>query len=228
MIYTIEPLFDKATELLDREDRRLQALMQAVSNLSPNPFDPDGVSAMSRALTYVVCGGILEDLLRKLPDALSQDIMALNITRSKLPISLLAVLEAEYFRKCAAQTTTALMERSYILRAASTHSTDIRPTEPFGSVLVIADGTTISSKHLEALWRTLDLPGDWRNEANDLFLMSELREKRNDVAHWLEDPVDIGKSKTYSDLRTLLRRVRNLTDHVYLTLSVWLDDLSRP
>jgi hypothetical protein len=228
MSYTIEVLFEKATDLLDREDRRLQTLMQAVTNLSPSPFDSDGVSAMSRALTYVVCGGILEDLLRNLPDALSQDVMTLNITRNKLPISLLSVLEADYFRKCATQSTTALVERANILRTASVHPNDTRPAQPFGSALVIADGRTISARHFEALWRILELPGDWRNESKDSFLMSELQEKRNDVAHWEVDPVDIGKSKSYSDLRAFLRRTRNLVDHVYLTLLSWLDDLSTP
>jgi hypothetical protein len=228
MSYTIDTIFDRATTLIDREDRRLQALIQARPALSPNPFDPDGVAAMSRALTYVVCGGILEDLLRQLPEALSEDILTLNITRSKVPLSLLAVLEASYFRKCAEQTASALLQRSQLLQAASSHSTDMRPLEPFGSILMLADGTTISAKHFEALWRVLDLPGDWRNDVRDRFLVLEIHDKRNDIAHWLADPVDIGRSKTYSDLRSLLRQVRNLTDHIYLTISAWLDDLAKP
>jgi hypothetical protein len=223
MTYAIEPVFFKATSLLDREGKRLQALEQARPHLSNHPFDPDGVSAMSRALTFVICGGILERLMRDLPPALSLDLISLKVQRNELPVGLLATLEASEFRKCANQDAGALSVRARLVKSIVSHRSDSRSVTDFGADLILADGKTVNSKQFSALWDILNLPGDWRSEPNDLLLLRELQSKRNDVAHWEQDPVKIGRSRSYRDLQDLTKALGRLLDHVYLHLCEWLD-----
>lgn len=224
--YSIELLFDEVAECIDREDRRLQALDNARSSLIPGSFDMDGIAAMSRVLTYVVCGGLLEHLMRDLPHALVSDVVAIGVVRNKLPTGLLAVTEAANFRKCFAQNPGAVLARIELLQKITAHATDNRPVEDFTSGFVLADGTTIDMKQFEAVWNVLDLPGDWRNQVTDGLLLSELRSKRNEIAHWESDPVDIGRTRTYVDLRRILRQLRDLLDHLCLNICDWLDSLT--
>lgn len=224
--YSTELLFNAVAEHIDREDRRLQALQNASPALIQDAFDIDGIGAMSKVLTYVVCGGLLEWLMRELPQALVDDVLVMNAARNKLPIGLLAVLESPTFRKCIEQNPSGILARIELLTTTSQHLIDSRPVEDFADSFVLADGTTIGTKQFEVLWRTLGLSGDWRNRASDSFLVRELRSKRNEIAHWENDPVDIGRSRTYSDLRSALRQLRDLLDHVCLHVCNWLDALA--
>ncbi|WP_139318754.1 MULTISPECIES: hypothetical protein [unclassified Pseudonocardia] len=229
MTWQTEDLFDAATDLVDREARRLHAL-GAIAKNHPDKFDKEGVFAMSRALTYVVCGGILEKLMRDLPAAISDDVLSLRLQRSDVPSSLLAVLAASSFQKCNQRTTRTLIARVGLLVEAFQHASDARPMTAFGDDLALADGTTIAVAQFEALWVLLDLPGHWHNIPADALLMRELTQKRNDVAHWDIDPVDVGKSRNMADLVKITTQLRSLLDHVGLTVCEWLDGLtnSRP
>lgn len=226
--YATELLFDQAAQDIDREDRRLQALENAGTALIIGSFDVDGVAAMSRAMTYVICGGLLEWLMRELPQALVDDIISTAVIRGNLPIGLLAVLEAPTFRKCIDKTPGGLLARVELLLTVSQHSKDVRPVDDFRDNLVLADGTTIGVVQFEAIWQTLGLAGDWQNRSSDILLLRELRSKRNEVAHWENDPVLVGRSRTYSDLRALLRQLRDLLDHLCLNVCDWLDKLAAP
>jgi hypothetical protein len=224
--YRIELLFNEVAECIDREDRRLQALENAQSSLISGLFDKDGVAAMSRALTYVVCGGLLERLMRDLPKAIATDVVTIGVVRNQLPIGLLAVTEDTIFRKCFAQSPNAVLARIELLEKVTSHAADRRPVEDFTPGFVLADGTTIGVKQFEAIWSTLDLPGDWHNQVTDVLLLKELRSKRNEIAHWESDPVDIGRTRTYNDLRQVLRQLRDLLDHLFLNICDWLDVLA--
>jgi hypothetical protein len=118
------------------------------------------------------------------------------------------------------------LARVKLLQAASEHSNDVRPVDDFESDLKLADGTTVDNRHFEAIWYLLGLSGDWRNRATDTLLVHELKIKRNEIAHWESDPVDIGRSRTYSDLRLVLRQLRDLLDHLCLNICDWLDGLA--
>ncbi|GAA1388913.1 hypothetical protein [Catellatospora chokoriensis] len=225
MTYAIETVFGKAITQLERERRRLSALDQARQHLVQDLFDSDGVSAMSRALTYVVCGGILEQLMRDLPQALSTDLVAKTVLRSQLPAGLLAILEASEFKRCATSTTSTLSVRASLIRSIAGHGSDNRLVSDFAQDLIIADGTTITTRHFKVLWDVLELPGDWRNDAKDQFLVSEISSKRNDVAHWEMDPVDVGRSKSYSDLLSSIDALIKLVDHIHLHIWDWLDQV---
>lgn len=223
MSYAIDAVFTRATTLLERERRRLNALNQARGHIVADVFDTDGIASMSRALTYVVCGGILEQLMRELPEALSADLLAMRLVRNQLPYGLLSILEATEFRKCGNQSAHALHARANLVKSIVGHGTDIRAVVDFSTDLVIADGTSIGIKHFIMLWAVLGLPGVWYNESMDMLLLRELTDKRNNIAHWEEDPVDVGRSKSYSDLMSAITALIKLIDHVYLHVADWLD-----
>lgn len=225
-LYNVEQLFDDVAASLDREDRRLQALNNARSSLIADSFDLDGVAAMSRVLTYVVCGGLLERLMRDLPQALATDVLAIGVVRNKLPVGLLAVIEAAAFRKCVTQSPLGVLARVELLQKIAQHSDDGRQVGDFVSDFVLADGTTIDTKQFEAIWSILGLSGDWRNQVTDRLLLSELKNKRNEIAHWENDPVAVGRTRTYGDLRKMLRQLRDLLDHLCLHICDWLDALA--
>ena len=222
MSYSIESLFDRVNESIDREDLRLQALE---GSLTVDQFDSDGVAAMNRALTYVICGGLLEWLMRDLPQALADDVIALGTIRNRLPMGLLAPIESAAFRKCTEQTARGLLARVTLLATIGQHANDTRIVDDFGASLLLADGSSIGPKQFEALWHVLGLSGDWQNSGTDRVLLEELKSKRNAIAHWESDPVDVGRSRSYSDLRRALSQLRDLIDHLYLHVCDWLDRL---
>ncbi|NBE95197.1 hypothetical protein FE391_20170 [Nonomuraea sp. KC401] len=222
MYASIERVFEEANQNLQRERRRLELLQQSAQELGS--YDQDGFAAMGRALSYVVMGGVLENLMRDLPSAIAADLVALRISRSRLPIGLLSVLDAAHFRRCSGDTVQALIARASLLRSASNHATDGRLVENFSDLLKLADGSTVGSKNFEALWMLFDMPGDWRNIPQDLLLVQEITAKRNDVAHWLQDPVEVGRSKRPSALIKMVDQLTQLLDHVLLSLCYWFED----
>ncbi|GFE24636.1 hypothetical protein RB199_16320 [Streptomyces libani] len=217
----VERVFSEAVERLARERRRLEVLSAQVE---PQGFDRDGFLAMGRALSYVVMGGVLECFMRDLPRALATDVAALKIPRSSLPLGLVAALEAAAFRRCGDGTIGALLARTAILQGAVLHASDVRLVEDFSESLKLADGSTIGQKNFEALWALLNLPGEWRNAPNDVFLLREIKDKRNDVAHWEADPVDIGRSKRPSSLIEMVDQLIALLDHVLLNICYWFEE----
>jgi len=219
----VEMVFGDAVERLARERRRLERLSEQAE---PQTFDRDGFLAMGRALSYVVMGGVLECFMRELPRALATDVAALKIPRSRLPLGLVAALEASAFRKCGDGTIGALLARTAILQGAAAHAMDVRLVEDFSESLKLADGSTIGQKNFEALWALLDLPGDWRNAPNDVFLLREIKDKRNDVAHWEADPVDVGRSKRPTSLIEMVDQLVGLLDHTLLHVCYWFEDRS--
>ncbi|MEV6375796.1 hypothetical protein [Micromonospora musae] len=223
MSYAVDAVFDEAARLLERELRRLQALDQARDHLSDDKFDSEGVAAMSRALTFVVCAGILEQLMRELPAALSSDICGLQVVRRRLPIGLLAILETADFRRCAEQNVSVLTVRSKLVKNIVAHIDDDRTVASFEDDLKLADGRTVGEKQFAALWDILGLPGDWRNDPKDLFLLKEIQQKRNSIAHWEQDPVAVGRMKSYENLQAVTRSLGLLLDHVRLHICEWLD-----
>jgi hypothetical protein len=218
----VEQVFTEAVDRLNRERRRLQALAQAPT--ANGAFDPDGHAAMGRALSYVVMGGVLERLMRDLPRALATDIAALKLPRSKLPLGLVAALEASAFRRCGEDSVHSLLARAAVLQGALLHQNDARMVEDFSDALRLADGSTVGQKNFEALWVILSLPGEWRNAPNDVFLLKEIKEKRNDIAHWEDDPVDVGRSKRPSALVEMVEQLVSLLDHVVLNLCYWFEE----
>ncbi|MET8631417.1 hypothetical protein [Streptomyces sp. NPDC004680] len=208
-------------EQLDREERRLASLEKAGSSAG---FDRDGFMAMNRALSYVVMGGVLEELMRDLPAALASDVVAQGVERRHLPVSLIAAIDSAVFRQCGSDTVAALIARANIVQSVSAHQLDVRPVVDFGEVFKLADGSTINEKHFAALWTLLGLVGDWRCDPKDTMLLKEIRDKRNDVAHWLEDPVTVGRSKRPSDLRKMVKSLIDLVQHFHLAVWYWLDD----
>ncbi|MFI8070401.1 hypothetical protein ACIF85_16670 [Streptomyces sp. NPDC086033] len=218
----MEQVFTEAVDRLNRERRRLQALAQTAT--ASGAFDPDGHAAMGRALSYVVMGGVLERLMRDLPRALATDIAALKLPRSKLPLGLVAALEASAFRRCGDDSVHSLLARAAVLQGALLHQNDVRMVEDFSDALRLADGSTVGQKNFEALWVILNLPGEWRNAPNDVFLLKEIKEKRNDIAHWEDDPVNVGRSKRPSALIGMVEQVVSLLDHVLLNLCYWFEE----
>jgi hypothetical protein len=224
MSYAIDAVFDRAVIQLDREARRLDFLDRIPG---ASGFDSDGYIATNRALSYVVMGGVLEEFMREIPSALSADLVALRVERRQLPVSIVAAIDAAYFRKCGTDTVTALTARAVLLRDATKHELDSRPVIEFGNLFKLADGTTIGEKHFQALWSLLDLDGDWRNKPNDSLLIKEIREKRNDVAHWTEDPALIGRSKRPSELKQMVTQLIDLISHFQLNIWEWLEKCVR-
>jgi hypothetical protein len=219
----IDAIFDHAIEQLDRERSRLLS-GDAVSTAAGQPkFDHDGFYAVSRAVSYVVMGGVLEELMRNLPSALASDITTMGVERRHLPVSLVAATDAETFRKCGNDTVTSLIERAAIVKIVLDHEKDARPVVDFGELFKLADGHTINDRHFRAIWMILGLDGDWKNHPNDMLLLREIREKRNDVAHWTEDPVVIGRSKRSSDLTAMIARLSDLIQHFQLNVWYWLE-----
>ncbi|MFF7158647.1 hypothetical protein [Streptomyces sp. NPDC008139] len=217
----VDSVFDKAVEQLDREERRLGSLEKTGTVAT---FDRDGFAAMNRALSYVVMGGVLEELMRDLPAALAADLVAQNIERRHLPVSLIAAIDASSFRQCGSDTVASLIARANVVQAVASHGSDSRPVVDFGELFKLADGSTINEKHFKALWALLGLDGDWRSDPKDTMLLKEIRDKRNDVAHWLEDPVTVGRSKRPSDLKTMVKGLIDLVQHFHLAIWYWLDD----
>jgi hypothetical protein len=187
-------------------------------------FDHDGFYAISRAVSYVVMGGVLEELMRNLPSALASDLVAIGIERRHLPVSLVAATDAEIFRKCGTDNVASLIERATIVDIVLSHSKDARPVLNFGELFKLADGHTVSDRHFMALWMILGLKGDWKNDPTDSLLLREIKEKRNDVAHWTEDPVVIGRSKRSADLRAMIEQLSNLIEHFQLNLWYWVEE----
>ena len=220
----INAVFDKAIEQLDRERRRLLSNEAASTAPGQPKFDHDGFYAVSRAVSYVVMGGVLEELMRNLPSALTSDLVALGIERRHLPVSLVAAMEADVFHKCGSDNVASLIERTSIVKIVLSHEKDARPVIDFGGLFKLADGHTINDMHFAALWMTLGLNGDWKNDQNDILLLREIREKRNDVAHWTDDPVVIGRSKRSPDLRAMIERLSNLVQHFQLNLWYWIEE----
>lgn len=222
---SVDAVFEEANRYLQRERRRLEVLQQSAKDL--DAYDNDGFAAMGRALSYVVMGGVLENLMRDLPGALATDIIALRLVRNKLPIGLLSVLDASFFRRCGDDTVGSLMARANLLRSVINHAADSRIVENFSELFRLADGSTIGVKNFEAIWIILDLPGSWKNVPEDSLLVREITGKRNDVAHWLADPVDVGRSKRPTGLIQMIDQLIDLLDHVYLNLCYWLEDRAK-
>lgn len=222
----VDAVFDRAVQQLDRELRRLVSMSRTKSGIgaATSVFDHDGFAAISRAMSYVVMGGVLEAMMRELPRALASDISALNIERRHLPVSLIAAIESAVFRQCSNDNVASLITRTNIVRQVMSHTVDSRPVVDFGDLFKLADGQTINEKHFRALWVLLDLDGDWWNDQNDSMLLNEIRSKRNDVAHWEDDPVEIGRSKQASDLQKMVVRLSNLVQHFQLCIWYWLDE----
>ncbi|GAA3242562.1 hypothetical protein GCM10017691_46760 [Pseudonocardia petroleophila] len=221
MTGTVSATFDRAREALEREGRRLDSITAAAVGVTS--FDHDGFNAISRALSFVVMGGVLEDWSREISSAISADVDNLGLQRRHLPITVIAAMEASTFRQCGNDNVSGLMARARVISSATLHASDARPVLQFGDLFSLADGSTISDKHFEALWMVLGLEGEWRNHPNDSLLLREIRDKRNDVAHWKEDPVEIGRKKRASDLRAMVDRLIRLLDHIELSLLYWLD-----
>jgi hypothetical protein len=221
MSWIVDGVFDSAIADLDRENRRLEALEK--STASSTAFDHDGFLAINRALSYVVLGGVLEALMRDLPAALAADVLALKVERRKMPVSLIAVMDSTRFRQTNSDTVGSLIARAEVVKGALVHTVDQRLVEDFADALKLADGQTINEKHFQAMWSVLGLDGDWRNTATDSLLIREIREKRNDVAHWQEDLVVIGRSKKPSELRQMASRLSDLVQHFQLSIWYWLD-----
>lgn len=219
----IDGVFDHAIEQLDRERRRLLSGDAASTAPGQPKFDHEGFYAISRAVSYVVMGGVLEELMRDLPSALASDIATMGVERRHLPVSLIAATDAEIFRKCGNDTVASLVERAAIVKIVLDHEKDARPVINFGELFKLADGHTINDRHFHALWMVLGLDGDWKNHPNDTLLLREIREKRNDVAHWTEDPVVIGRSKRSSDLTAMVVRLSDLIQHFQLNIWYWLE-----
>lgn len=216
-----DAVFEEAGKYLQRERRRLEVLQQASRDLGP--YDSDGFAAVGRALSYIIMGGVLENLMRDLPVAMASDLVILRVSRHKLPVGVLAVLDGALFRKTGDNTVAALMARADLLRVVTRHSTDARLVEDFSDLFRLADGSTISTKNFEALWAILDLPGSWKNIPEDAMLVREISTKRNDVAHWLQDPVEVGRSKRPTGLIEMVDQLIDLLDHVQLHLSYWIE-----
>ncbi|MFG2498577.1 hypothetical protein ACGFSB_10250 [Streptomyces sp. NPDC048441] len=225
-ILTINAVFDSAVEQLDRERRRLDSLdrVDGASTHVSTKFDHEGFSAINRALSYVVMGGVLEELMRQLPPALAADVLSLGIERRHLPASLVAAMDSVTFRKCGNDNVSSLIERAGIVQTVLSHGQDSRPVLDFGDLFKLADGQTIGEKHFQALWLILGLSGDWKNDPNDSLLLKEIKSKRNNVAHWTEDPVTIGRSKRPGDLRQMIFRLSDLIQHFHLGVWYWLED----
>ncbi|MGV9317785.1 hypothetical protein [Streptomyces sp. NPDC003660] len=231
---TISAVFEKAVDQLDRERRRLGELEKRASakaeeaagerSATLSRFDHDGYSAINRALSYVVMGGVLEQLMRELPAALAADVLNLGIERRHLPASLVAAMDSTAFRKCGGDNVAALIERAGIVQTVLSHAQDSRPVLDFGELFKLADGQTVNGKHFQALWAILGLPGDWKSHPNDALLLKEIQGKRNNVAHWTEDPVVVGKSKRSADLIKMISSLSDLIQHFHLGVWYWLDD----
>ncbi|WP_327185096.1 hypothetical protein [Streptomyces sp. NBC_01334] len=224
-ILTINAVFESAVEQLDRERRRLDSLDRAegASPHAATKFDHEGFSAINRALSYVVMGGVLEELMRQLPAALAADVLSLGIERRHLPASLVAAMDSVTFRKCGNDNVSSLIERAGIVQTVLSHEQDSRPVLDFGDLFKLADGQTIGEKHFQALWMILGLQGDWKNDPNDSLLLKEIKSKRNNVAHWTEDPAVIGRSKRPADLRQMIHRLSELIQHFHLGVWYWLE-----
>jgi hypothetical protein len=221
MTRAIDIVFDKAVKHLDRESRRLQSISNSATGTK---FDHDGFSAIGRALSYVVMGGVLEELMRALPGALAADVESLQLERRHFPVSLVAAMDAENFRRCGADNVTALVERANLAKSVASHQSDSRPAVNFGDFVKLADGHTVGERHFQAIWFLLGLDGDWRNDSADSMLLKEIKQKRNDVAHWNDDPVDIGRSKRPAELISMISRLIDLVQHFQLYIWYWLDD----
>lgn len=133
-------------------------------------------------------------------------------------------MDSATFRKCGNDNVSSLIERAGIVRTVLAHGQDSRPVLDFGDLFKLADGQTIGEKHFQALWMILGLPGDWKNDPNDSLLLKEIKSKRNNVAHWTEDPVVIGRSKRGADLRQMISRLSDLIQHFHLGVWYWLED----
>ncbi|WP_146241100.1 MAE_28990/MAE_18760 family HEPN-like nuclease [Actinokineospora spheciospongiae] len=220
----VDSIFEKAIEYLEREDRRLETLAKLGKTLN---FDRDGFAATARALSYVVMGGVLEDFMRELPTAISNELEAMQLERKHLPVTLISVIEARDFKRSGNESVASLIARAEVVLKIGGHGTDLRVATQLDDAFKLADGTTISEKHFSALWLILGLADDWKNRPTDSLLLSEIQEKRNDVAHWKRDPVTIGRSKTVKDLRDMVVKLIDLLQHVQLYISDWLGGLSR-
>lgn len=221
MSSSVSAIFDRAREMLEREGRRLDALSQGTSNTT---FDHDGFDAIGRALSFVVMGGVLEEWMREISTALAADVLSMSLERRHLPVSLIAAVEAAAFRQCGSDKVGGLMARANVLASVVSHADDVRPVSDFGGSFSLADGSTVSDRNFQALWMLLELSGDWRNQPTDSMLIREIRDKRNDVAHWNEDPVEIGRKKRPSDLRAMITQLMSLLDHIELNMLYWFEE----
>ncbi|WP_328645753.1 hypothetical protein OHS58_39315 [Amycolatopsis sp. NBC_00348] len=217
---TIDEVFDDAVSQLERENRRLESFDKSGE---AGKFDHDGFAATSRALSYVVMGGVLEALMRDLPTAIADAVDAMQIERRHLPVSFISIIDSRGFRRSGTDNVASLIARAEIVTQVGLHEIDSRPVDRFADFFKLADGTTIGEKHFKALWLLLGLPDDWKNRPTDSMLISEIQEKRNDVAHWKKDPVAVGRSKGNRDLGDMLSKLIDLLQHIQLHVMDWLD-----
>ncbi|WP_133806010.1 hypothetical protein [Kribbella caucasensis] len=130
----LDTIFDRAFEHLDREGRRLESIDRSAATMT---FDHDGFSAINRALSYVVMGGVLEEFMREFPQALASEVALRQIERRELPVSLLAAIDAALFRQCSSDGVSALMARADIVQTMAAHNSDARVVSDFGSLLAL-------------------------------------------------------------------------------------------
>jgi hypothetical protein len=168
-------------------------------------------------------GGVLEELMRDLPGALATELISMQIERRHLPVSLISIIDSSSFRRGGSDNVGSFIARAKIVIQVNNHDNDVRPVEDFRELFKLADGTTIGEKHFNALWMLLNIDDDWKKRPTDSMLISEIQEKRNDVAHWKRDPVVIGRSKTSTDLREMVGKLIDLLQHVQIHLMKWLD-----
>lgn len=90
------------------------------------------------------------------------------------------------------------------------------------SAVFPADGVNISSAHFESVWKNFKLPGTALPLGVSHWLLTEIKEHRNAIAHGREKAASIGARFSSSMLETRYRSVQALCAHVIMTFEDYI------
>lgn len=80
-----------------------------------------------------------------------------------------------------------------------------------------ADGTNISSEHFESIWKHLQLPGPPLPQGVQTWLVDEIKNHRNAIAHGREKAANIGSRFSVATLESRFRAVQTICEHTILS-----------
>lgn len=178
--------------------------------------DISRLSATYKASVFVMLAAIFEAMFRDIGTELRLEVLARCPAPELLRPELVGIAAHGTFVAARDANRNGLLERAKIARGPTLSTDDWPEAHSF------ADGRTVDGKSFDAIWVTLNLPGDGMPSPNHRRALNEIKELRNRIAHGEDEAAVVGGSKTYQDVYLRVVQSEELIESLDLTLDQWL------
>lgn len=218
--WLIDSCFKSAVERLSAERTRLQFLSTAGNGRTPQATT---ARKAAKAYCFVHIAAILEDLFRSLDESIAQDLTSTSAAMANLPFSVRSFVDSKLWQGLNDNSSSKLANRNAVIQTINSHRSDLVSIASSLTALGVSDGNTICETHFQAVWIALSLDDDPFPSLAHKTAIKEIRELRNDVAHWRKDPQEVGARRQYPDLIRSVDLTTESVEHLYLHLLTFLD-----